>query len=78
MVSALCANGERSYCLLLNGDAAELLNGELSYCLLINGDAAKPLNGGLICIIRTILSFPKSFLDSYDTRGKHTHNLFRV
>ena len=38
MVSALRANGELSYCLLLNGDAAELLNGERYYCLLINGD----------------------------------------
>ena len=28
MVSALRANGELSYCLLLNGDAAELLNGD--------------------------------------------------
>ena len=40
MVSALCANGELSYRLLLNGDAAELLNGERYYCLLINGERA--------------------------------------
>ena len=55
------------------------LNGGRYYCLLINGDANKVrLMVNTICTIRTILSFSKSFFDSYDTCSKHTHYFFCV
>ena len=50
-------------------------NGEF-YCLLINGDAN--IVRLMVNTIRTILSFPKSFLDGYDTCSKHTHYFFCV